>query len=399
MNVHDSGDHIAPAGVTHAFDSPVEQILPEVFRVSGWFLDSEGQPASRIRLLMNGEVVASATRGFRFDLAKVRSDLPDAVLGGFYGDVVAGAEMAGRQFSLAADFLTVDGKLHLCTLGDGFTTTPAAPLVSRRRSFDCDDLLSGTAAALPPRAPEGQGIRRRQAGVDQFFQAGAPPLVRLTEQARTHQYPSNIDMLIAALPPDGIFLDLGCGIRPEINVHANGVYLDAVHFPGVDIVNTLPALPFKDATFDLIFSMAVFEHLPDPWGMAREMFRILKPGGKCYIETAFMQPFHGDPDHYFNMTEPALRLIFRDFTVERTGVAPHQTPSNGLIMQIEAVEQLVADEIWTTRLSLVKDLLLRQGRDLDTALGSVGQRVLAAGIYLMASRPSNSRVAGVEPIK
>jgi SAM-dependent methyltransferase len=39
------------------------------------------------------------------------------------------------------------------------------------------------------------------------------------------------------------------------------------------------ALPFDDASFDLIVSWAVFEHVEDPALCARELSRILKPGG------------------------------------------------------------------------------------------------------------------------
>lgn len=45
-------------------------------------------------------------------------------------------------------------------------------------------------------------------------------------------------------------------------------------------------LPFKDGAFDEIVSVHVLEHLPrDKWPlMLAEMFRVLEPGGLCYIE-------------------------------------------------------------------------------------------------------------------
>jgi SAM-dependent methyltransferase len=38
-------------------------------------------------------------------------------------------------------------------------------------------------------------------------------------------------------------------------------------------------LPFADGTFDTIVSLAVFEHIPNPEHTARELARVLKPGG------------------------------------------------------------------------------------------------------------------------
>ena len=42
-------------------------------------------------------------------------------------------------------------------------------------------------------------------------------------------------------------------------------------------------MTFKDDRFDVVFSRAVFEHLPDPAGVLREVRRVLKPGGVMFI--------------------------------------------------------------------------------------------------------------------
>jgi SAM-dependent methyltransferase len=45
------------------------------------------------------------------------------------------------------------------------------------------------------------------------------------------------------------------------------------------------ALPFCDEGFDLVYMDWVIEHLPSPEGMAREVFRVLKPGGRLLFRT------------------------------------------------------------------------------------------------------------------
>ncbi|RYY25566.1 MAG: class I SAM-dependent methyltransferase [Sphingomonadales bacterium] len=46
-------------------------------------------------------------------------------------------------------------------------------------------------------------------------------------------------------------------------------------------------LPFADASFDLIISDHVFEHLPDPAQSAAELDRVLKPGGWLCARTPY----------------------------------------------------------------------------------------------------------------
>ena len=42
-------------------------------------------------------------------------------------------------------------------------------------------------------------------------------------------------------------------------------------------------MDLPDASFDIIYSFKVFEHLPDPRAVLQEMVRVLKPGGVAYI--------------------------------------------------------------------------------------------------------------------
>jgi SAM-dependent methyltransferase len=54
------------------------------------------------------------------------------------------------------------------------------------------------------------------------------------------------------------------------------------HSPGVTVAD-VRAIPFADDTFDLVYSMGTIEHFEDTAGAAREIFRVLKPGGRAIV--------------------------------------------------------------------------------------------------------------------
>ncbi len=48
--------------------------------------------------------------------------------------------------------------------------------------------------------------------------------------------------------------------------------------------------PFEDAAFDLVVIVDFLEHIPDDRGFARELARILKPGGQLVINVPHLKP-------------------------------------------------------------------------------------------------------------
>jgi SAM-dependent methyltransferase len=53
------------------------------------------------------------------------------------------------------------------------------------------------------------------------------------------------------------------------------------------------SLPFRDASFDWVFSHAVIEHVADAPRYLRECARVLRPGGRMYLSTAPYLSFAG----------------------------------------------------------------------------------------------------------
>ncbi|SAL10652.1 putative methyltransferase [Caballeronia turbans] len=117
----------------------------------------------------------------------------------------------------------------------------------------------------------------------------------------------------------GVIVDLGAGFRPEY--YPDIINLELGNFVTTDVRSFAEKLPFRDNSVDCIFSLAVLEHVMRPWDVAKEIERVLKPGGTLRIDTAFMAARHGYPNHYYNMTVEGLTNLFSQIDVESSGAS------------------------------------------------------------------------------
>lgn len=102
--------------------------------------------------------------------------------------------------------------------------------------------------------------------------------------------------ILANLGSEYVILDLGAGagIVPEMDFRGHvakvcGVDLDprVTSNPLLDEgrISDAGRIPYADATFDLVFSDNVVEHLSEPLEVFREVYRVLKPGGLFLFKT------------------------------------------------------------------------------------------------------------------
>jgi len=123
------------------------------------------------------------------------------------------------------------------------------------------------------------------------------------EQLDRHFYPGYVDEHVrfdAAirryLRPDAAVLDAGAGrgvMYPydyrEHVARMAGADTDPAIAENANLTDAavadLASLPYEDASFDLVFSKYVFEHLERPVAVMRELRRVLKPGGHLLVHT------------------------------------------------------------------------------------------------------------------
>ena len=62
--------------------------------------------------------------------------------------------------------------------------------------------------------------------------------------------------------------------------------------------------------FGFIVCQHVLEHVRQPWLAARNIQRLLRPGGHCYVGVPWVQAFHGFPSDFWRFSFRALLELF-----------------------------------------------------------------------------------------
>jgi len=117
--------------------------------------------------------------------------------------------------------------------------------------------------------------------------------------------------MVKILPKDGgLVLDVGAGNgSSQIVLEKYGykwISLDIEMNKQLSLNADAHFLPFYDKTFDLVISIAVLEHLRNPWNAVKEINRVIKNKGFFFGSVAFLEQFHKS---YFHFTHLGLQEI------------------------------------------------------------------------------------------
>src|SRR5437762_4212153 len=134
-------------------------------------------------------------------------------------------------------------------------------------------------------------------------------------------------------------LDVGCGTGANLQMLARhgaaegvDVSSEALEFcraRGLSKVKegAAEALPYEDASFDLVTGLDVVEHLDDDVAGLREMRRVLRTGGRCLLFVPafmFLWGVQDDVSHHrrrYTLSELKAKLAQAGFTIERASYA------------------------------------------------------------------------------
>lgn len=196
----------------------------------------------------------------------------------------------------------------------------------------------------------------------------------------------------------GWVLNLSAGGSREKFAHV--VEMEFAVFRHTDIVGDAHHLPFDDHSFDAIVVMNAFEHYHDPVRVAAELYRVLKPDGRLHIRTAFLQPLHEKPYHFYNCTRYGMERWFEAFETELLHVSANFCPNHTLAWAASeaegALRRDLSDEAADAFMSAPISQLVEMWRDpskRDTPLwtdferlSQGNQEILAAGFELFGRR-------------
>ena len=126
----------------------------------------------------------------------------------------------------------------------------------------------------------------------------------------------------------GLVLDVGSGMSPFYRVvRGQGARYISLDYPmsselapfglpppdqNNHVWGDARQLPFKDGSCHVVICTSVLEHVTDPAGVLREVFRVLQLGGRVVGSVPFGHNLHMEPFDYYRISEYGLRNLARE---------------------------------------------------------------------------------------
>lgn len=133
---------------------------------------------------------------------------------------------------------------------------------------------------------------------------------------------------------------------PEPRFTYHDLNTTAADIPGTIVADITDCRnEIADATFDLVVSSDVFEHIDRPWLAAQEIGRILKPGGIAITITVWSWRNHPCPIDYWRYSPECLEFLFSDLDLLEKGYDLSRRRQNEMGKRLDGLDSVPLDEL------------------------------------------------------
>lgn len=151
-------------------------------------------------------------------------------------------------------------------------------------------------------------------------------------------------------------------------------------------------IPLAETSVDGVWIQAVLEHVLDPWRVAAEIHRVLRPGGIVYAETPFLQHVHEGAYDFTRFTESGHRWLFRQFEEIDSGIV-----LGAASQLLWSIEHVVRGTFRSVTAGVVAKMMLFWLRYLDGLIPRKYASDAASAVYFLG-RKSDSAITAKDMI-
>jgi SAM-dependent methyltransferase len=169
-------------------------------------------------------------------------------------------------------------------------------------------------------------------------------------------------------------------------LYAKGIHANGSHADDTLVCGDVSRLPFRNDSFDVITSVAAFEHFLNVPAVVKELFRVIKPGGLVWVSVhLFSSPSGG---HNASLAQVPLRDVPR-------GVDPWDHLRKRRLPFHVPLNQWRKDQYlseFNTRFEILKHYCaMREGEDfltpeIENELSDYSRDELTCGTYVIVGR-------------